>query len=464
MIRRVLNNLKRAPIRTAVLLLFAAIVSLTVCSLQASGDAKMRDYEEADATLPITVTVTDPWGGFKVWSNYLNGDTIERRWSESHFYVREWIYKLFTNEEPVRFYDVSSIDDPTKNRDEVDKIKNETVPVELSLAEYLKDVEVKLKLKMSEVNGKGFPGNDYDWPYLIGISSLSCEPELLEDYGCELTWYDGYDESIFDGEEPLCLIPAGRADQYDNGNGEARVKISIRNPIGSYVNGEWVLDHVEWIEYEYTLKIAGTYTGGDWRSIYCPVPTVEFVGREIDVSPSVDVLSATLADNSRLDEFREKTSFCLPEASPDAVVTDWKHYADNMYSSIYDYALKIESENPYDLAEIEVGIENNRRITLIVLAASAVAGFVVSLIALRRRKYEILLMRTAGETKLRVYFELVLEQMICVLLGIFAVGAFYLWRPIDKLLLFALIYLVVLTLAIAIFMSKNIIKTVKEAK
>ena len=447
--------------RFIALLLLSAVVSAVICSLHASGEAKMLDYEEAAETLQITVTVTDPWGGYKGWANYVEGNGTVIRWDEIHFSVRNWIYRLFSNEDPVKFYDVSGANDD--NAEELEQFKNDAVPVELSLAEYLTDIQVKLTLPVSEVNGEGFPGGDYYWPDLIGISSLACEPDLIEDYGCELTWYDGYDESIFEGTEPICLIPEGKAEKYDNGNGEATVKISIRNPIGYYdENGEWVLDRVEWIEYEYTLKIAGTYTGGDWKSIYCPVPIVDYLGNEIDVYPGVDSLSATLADNSRLDEFLEQASFCLPEASPDAVVTAWKCYADNTYNLIYDRALKVEAENPYDLAEIEAGIEENRRIALIAVASSAVAVFAIGLITICRRKREIVLMRSFGESKVRVFLKLILEQMIAVLLGIAVGGACFLWKPIGTLGVFALVCIVALALAYAIFMSKKLIRTVKE--
>ena len=47
-----------------------------------------------------------------------------------------------------------------------------------------------------------------------------------------------------------------------------------------------------------------------------------------------------------------------------------------------------------------------------------VAVFVIGLIAVRRRKYEIILMRTAGESKAKIYFGFILEQMICIILGI----------------------------------------------
>ena len=52
--------------------------------------------------------------------------------------------------------------------------------------------------------------------------------------------------------------------------------------------------------------------------------------------------------------------------------------------------------------------------------------------------------------------------MICIILGIVIGGAYYNWNPMDKLIIFAVVYFVALTLALVIFMSKKLINNVKE--
>jgi ABC-type antimicrobial peptide transport system permease subunit len=81
---------------------------------------------------------------------------------------------------------------------------------------------------------------------------------------------------------------------------------------------------------------------------------------------------------------------------------------------------------------------------------------------IRRRKRDIILMRTVGESNFRLYIGFVLEQMICVILGIAIGGAYYMWNPMDKLAIFAIAYFVALSFALVIFMSKKLIKNVKE--
>ena len=117
----------------------------------------------------------------------------------------------------------------------------------------------------------------------------------------------------------------------------------------------------------------------------------------------------------------------------------------------------------FDLAAIlEDSIKFNRTVTLVVVALSAVSGFLVGFLMIRRRKREILLMRMVGESNARVYAGFALEQMICIILGIAVGGAYYNWNPINKLAIFAVAYFVALSFALVIFMSKKLINNVKE--
>ncbi len=442
MIKKILNRLKRAPVSAIALLLFAVVISVIICTLQASNDAELRHYEEIFNSVPITVTLT----------HLLPSDNEE-------IPIQSWVLDLFTGEEPVKFYDLSGLE----NRDDViasAEFKLKTEPVEFSLTEYAKDVQVRLHHWISTINDVDC--YKYKNPHLNGISSLSCDKKLLPDYGCTITWKEGYDESIFDGEEHVCIVPESMIDNYDNGGGEIALEFAGKVLTTANIDGEYQLV-IEDITHQCKLKIVGTYTAGDEKSIYCPVPILEQVFSELQESPGIRSFSFTLADNSRLDEFREKMSFCFAESSHGTENIPWKYYADNWYNEFFPYSLDINDENIIDLTAIlEKSIKFNRIVTVAIVVLSVVSGFIVGFLMIRRRKRDIMLMRTVGESNTRVYLGFVLEQMLCILLGIIVGGAYYQWNPIDKLALFALVYFVGLSLALVIFMSKKLINSIKE--
>ena len=449
MIKKLFKRFTRAPVRAVAVLLFAAVISMIICALQASNEAEVRNYEEAYQAVPVTVTVTNPSGS--------DPDTI-----------RSWVLDIFTDEEPVKFYDVSSAKD---GLDAIDKKPQEPTAV-LSLSEYVKDVKIKLSQHIDTINGTSY--NRGSWSYLIGIPSLSCEKQLLPEYGCEIKWYEGYDESIFESDEPVCLIPESKATKrfYDNGNGETNlyfvgyggemVPRLDENGEQVIINGYPVLDYKE-TEYNCSLKIVGTYTSGDEKSIYCSISILKQVCDELNFEPNVDGISATLADNSRLAEFKEKASPYFLEPSPATEQIRWGFFANNWYNEFYDYALDIADENLFDLSAIlQESIKFNHTVTVFVVILSVVAGFLVGFLMVRRRKRDILLMRMVGESNARVYVGFVLEQMICIILGIAIGGAYYMWNPMDKLAIFAIAYFVALSFALVIFMRRNLLTTIKE--
>ncbi|MBQ3229169.1 MAG: ABC transporter permease [Clostridia bacterium] len=449
MIKKTLKTLKRAPVRALAVLLFAAVITMIICSLHASNEAELRNYEEVWQSVPITVTVTEPSG--------VNSDM---------FLINTWVYELFTKKDPQVFYDVSE----AKSLEErVDLISDgDALVLEVALAEYIKDVQVRMSRVINKINAK-----DYKSPNLIGISSLSCDKQLLPEYGCDITWHEGYDESIFDGEQFVCIIPAGTVEDYDNGSGEVVLDFSnTGTPTVTIVDGKPVVE-INKHEYQCTFKIVGTYTAGDEKSIYCPVPIVEqIVISELEEPLLIYSLSATLADNNRLDEFREKSNLCFIEPTLDAEETPWGYdvqlsKSDEPFRSthydFYPFALDINDDNLFDLSAIlEDSIKFNRNVTVMVVALSVVAGFLVGFLMIRRRKRDILLMRMVGESNARVYAGFALEQMICIILGIVIGGAYYNWNPINNLAIFAVSYFIALSLALTIFMSKKLIKNVKE--
>ena len=446
MIIKTMKSLKRAPVRAVAVLLFAAVITMIICALQASNEAELRNYEEAYQAVPVTVTVTDPMGN--------NTDPSS---------IKPWVLDLLTGESTVELIDTSA----AKDFEESINLKNKVDPVEVSLAEYLEDVQIKMSHFVSRINGTEY--NQGGKPYLIGMTSLSCDKQLLPEYGCEITWYEGYDESIFAGDDPVCIVPEAMAKPryYNNGKGEA--PLYFRTSVVNFVKDEdgFLMPVPQTSEYSCTLKIVGTYTAGDEKSIYCPYPIVEQVHGELEAERFFDSISATIADNRRLEEFREEMSVCLLEPSPDAKNIHWGSYVINRsneyYNKYFDYAIDIADENLFDLSAIlEDSIKFNRTVTVFVVILSVISGFLVGFLMVRRRKHDIMLMRMVGESNARVYVGFALEQMICIILGIVIGGAYYNWNPINNLAIFAVAYFIALSLALAIFMSKKLIKNVKE--
>lgn len=441
-IKKTIKRLKRAPIPAVAVLLFAAVISAIICALHASNKAELRNYEEMWQTVPVTVTVTR---------------AVPSESDSGLYWIQDWVYYLFTRENPVSFFDVSDAKDMLEGY----KMKKKVTPQELSLTEYVKDVQVKMSKAITTINERNYSGAG-GATILNGITSLSCDKQLLPEYGCEITWYDGCDESIFEAEELLCLIPEAMSEKYDNGNGEIVLDFTGQTMLIEEIDGKEQLVQ-KTLDYQCTLKIAGTYTAGDEKSIYCPFPIIVQVFTELDATYYFDSLSATLADNRRLEEFREKASFCFLEPSPNPEATRWGFFANHWWQENYKYALNIDDNNLFELAAIlEDSIKFNRTVTVFVVALSVVAGFLIGFLMIRRRKRDIFLMRMVGESNAMVYVGFVLEQMICVILGIVLGGAYYKWDPIKNLAIFAIVYFIGLTLALAIFMSKKLIKNVKE--
>ena len=446
MILKILKHIKRTPFRTVALLLFAVVITAIICALHASNEAELRNYEEAYQAIPITLTVTEP--------------TMEDKSQDYGYFMLPWVLDLFTGKSFVEVIDVSS----ATSRNEKNAIAQNSEPTEISLAEYVKELKVKMSHAIKTINGNGYSGSG-GTSMLIGMTSSSCDKRLLPEYGCEITWYEGYDESVFLGYEPVCLIPESKAKAryYDNGNGEA--ELYFKYQMTTVKDG--VMTVVKSGEYQCTLKIVGTYTAGDELSIYCPFPIIEQVYEGLGREPKIDSLSATISDNKRLEEFREKANMFFKDPSQKDEEVPWGIFLINRSTEykndFYRYAIDINDENLAELTAIlEDSIKFNSTVTLIVVVLSAVVGFLVGFLMIRRRKREIMLMRMVGESNARVYVGFVLEQMICIILGVIVGGAYYMWKPMDNLSLFVLTYFVGLSIALVIFMSKKLIKNIKE--
>lgn len=392
-----MKRMLRAPLPQIAVLLFATAVSIIICTLHAASQEELRNYENVYQTIPVELTVTN-----------LSATRTE------DLEIPSWYLSVFTS----------------TNTD--------------SLAEYVKDVQVKSSHAITAVNGIGYPAT------LVGITSITCDEQLFPENGCSITWLDGYDETIFAEGEALCIVPKDLLIHADSE--EQKLVMDF-----SYIIKNGLYEEPEVRECYRTFTVAGTYLGGDGVSVYCPYPVVEQICRQLRENQTLDSLSATLSDNDRLEEMREKKAAWFATPNPLGEKTEW---GDRGY---YDFALDIDDAL---LVKTAAAMENsmaiNRACTLIVYVISAAAGFLIGFLMIRNRKREIALIRTMGAPQGTVYFEFALEQMVCVILGIILGGANNQWQPTERLGILAATYFVGLTIALLIFLRKNLLTTIKE--
>ena len=143
---------------------------------------------------------------------------------------------------------------------------------EKAFSSYVKDVCLKASVYYSQ--GTGFSSRQK----LIGITSVDAASELAPVSGNSITYFEGYDESIFTSNKAVCLVSTAAAEELsqdtdNNGNVILTVQMSPA------VTGE--------ASTQISLEIAGTYSS-ESQTIYCPFSCVAAAQTKLDanVDPS----------------------------------------------------------------------------------------------------------------------------------------------------------------------------------
>ena len=149
---------------------------------------------------------------------------------------------------------------------------------EKAFSSYVKDVCLKASVYYSQ--GTGFSSRQK----LIGITSVDAASELAPVSGNSITYFEGYDESIFTSNKAACLVSTAAAEELsqdtdNNGNVILTVQMSPA------ATGEAAT--------QISLEIAGTYSS-ESQTIYCPFSCVAAVQTELDGKITGDSLSLSL--------------------------------------------------------------------------------------------------------------------------------------------------------------------------
>lgn len=401
MISHTLKRLRRVPLPALAVLVFSVILSAVLCILHAANEAERRSYEETCHTIPVSLTVCN-----------LSGTQT------SNLDAPGWVADLFSGS-------------GTLGR---------------GLTDYVKDPQIKCIRNIDnsiEVHAS----------FLVGLTSIQIEKSLRPENGGDVSWYDGYDNSTLLGDELVCLAPEGLTEDWDEEAPGQQLKLYF------YYFGpdEHGLEKAR--EYECYLTVAGTYRGGNESDLYCPYSVMSLIYQKLAQDRVINCVSATLADNQRLAEFEQEAGNWFAKPNAAGTQTEWG-FADYEY---YPYALDIDDDLLLkSAAALETSLTINRVFTLLVFLLSAGAGFLIGFLMIRQRKREISLMRTLGTRNWAIYMGFMVEQMLCVIIGTAIGGAAFGWQPLERLLIFVCVYFVSLTLALIIFLRRNLLATMKE--
>ncbi len=415
MFRKISKNILRRPAYSLSILLFAAVLSLVLCYLYHSQQQEQQSYERTYASVPVTFRVT----------------ALDGSKPESPKYIEGWVADLFSAE---------------------------------LLTPNLKPFVGQLYTRVSyagsytakEVGADGLPFEQEKSVTVAGIDSLYVAQELTEDWGGSVQWLEGYDERILQTQEPVLLLP-------DTMQDTRQLSLTFEASFAIPLSPPQVVTVVK------DFTVVGYYSDKGNSNFYCNYSVMSEIYAKLNggapaghnqlLVKSIEEQCAVLNDNGALQQLREAAELWFAKPNPNGEKTQWGHYG----YAYYLYALDIDD---YMLRTLESDLKSSMRLNKLaavaVFALSAGAGFLTGFLVIRARKREVALMRTMGSSHTAIFMELALEQLLCLLAGIALGGAVFLWQPVRQLALFGGIYFVGLSISLVIFLSRNLLATMKE--
>lgn len=396
MLKFTLKRFLRVPIPAIAVILFASILSVVLCGTYAASVEDQAEYQQICKAIPVNVYVSN-----------LSGTAIDNiaapRWA-------------------------------------MDAMR-------LFLEDHVKDLQGKATLDIDRLTVGEIA---FDDKALVGITSLSAAGELAQASQELVTWLDGYDESVLQGNELVCILPKSMVSD------DTQLPFEIQLHFESMKYNSKLTKN-EKIEVDRTFKVVGVHSNNS--GIYCPLAVVESLFARLERELIYDRIQGVLIDNFAIQDLYDAASkwFVKPNLSGERTPWDKNGY------SYYPFALKVDDSQLRAAAEaLQNSLTINKICTALVFILSAAAGFFIGFLIIRSRKREIALMRTMGTPNRTIYKSFAFEQMLCVVVGTLLGGSYFLWQPIERLAAFVGIYFVGLSIALLIFLHTNLLTTIKE--
>lgn len=272
---------------------------------------------------------------------------------------------------------------------------------ETSFLDYIKDVQMKVTMDAK------LSGQKVD---MVGITALSADRSLRPEEST-IQWQDGFDETVFSGTEPVCLVTEDVYQIVSSGESDT-LTITIHGA------------HNSELTTQLKLTIVGVCSGKQ-NTIYCPWKVGVPAYTEVNGGQNADCIYATVADNRKINEFKERCAYqYFAKVDPKGTPQPWE--SSPIYEN-YPFAMAIYDEM---LSKTVSSLQQNQTIyrlcqKIIVLLTLGI-GFVIGNLSTKQRQKEFALQYVLGLPKARIFSELWVEHFLINGSG-FAAGILVFW-------------------------------------
>ena len=221
------------------------------------------------------------------------------------------------------------------------------------------------------------------------ILSLDSDPALSAVERAAVTLWEGWEESVFATEAPVCLIPEGMT------QGEV-----VSSLIVTLEGGK-----------SRELTVIGTVSGGPSNGIWCPFYMKWRDDKNITEAFPVDSCSFVIADNSRLEECKKAIFEVFLEPGLSAGAGQW-NYSVMVQDEIYQNTME----------EYRSQLSMLRLLLPVLLLLSGGISFFAAYLTTRSRIREYAVMRCLGRKRRQVFAQVFGEQALLAAVGGIAGG------------------------------------------
>ncbi len=355
------TRLKRGAWQAVSIALLIAFLCAFFAFFDGFIQQKERDMDSAYATIPVTVVVSNLTG--------IKTDNLE---------IADYIIHYFISDQYAYGGELQ----------------------EKAFSSYVKDVRLKASAYYSQ--GTGLSNQQK----LSGITSAETAPELSPVSGNPVTYFEGYNETMFSSDDAMCIVPSSMLDALlQNADNSGKITLSVQ--MSPAENGEPSVSR--------TFQIAGTYPS-ESLTIYCPFSCVAAIQAELDGKVTGDSLSATVRDNHDLDEFQQILMRHFAEVDP----SGHQEEIDNSPVLRYkQFAITVHDETLRDILNaLNRNLQTLYRLKPIFAVIEIIIGAVAGFFFIYIRKREFAIARSLGTKRHETIGMAFCEVFVLLLLGL----------------------------------------------